>query len=238
MDTLGILCEADHPVFGRVAERLAARGFGVEFYRPGERLDADDLAALDALANTVLGRRAFATLRDADRLGLETWNGFTPTTMLASRLVGLHALDRLGCHVPAVGSARPDGDVRALPRFRWDHPTASQQEVFVERVATEPVTYRYYAVDDGVETHVQATTVRSKPDGYRPTNERADVDVELATRVRELLDRFQARTIAVDFVAARDAFYAVDVDPAPDFFGAGMERRIADSMASLMTIGA
>lgn len=238
MDTIGVVSEPDHPVFGRVAERLAARGFGVEFFPPGEPLDAGEMNDLEALANTVRSRRSFATLREADRTGLETWNGFTPTTVLSCRLVALNALERLGCRVPTTGSSRSDGDAVRKSRFRWDQPTENREDVFVERVRSEPVTYRYYAVNDGVETHVQAMILRSKLDGYRPAAEEADVDVELAARVRELLDRFEARTIAVDFVATRDAFYAVDVDPAPDFFDAGLERRIADSMASLTTIGA
>ena len=238
METIGIVCEADHPVFGPAAERLAARGFGVEFFPPGEPVRREALDDLAALANTVLNRWSFAALREADRIGLETWNGFTPTTVLSCRLVALNALERLGCHVPATVSSRSDGDAVRTSRFRWDHSTPDREDLFVERVRSEPVTYRYYAVDDGVETHVQAMTVRSRPDGYRPTAEQADVDVELATRVRELLDRFEARTLAVDFVTTREAFYAVDVDPAPDFFGAGLERNIADSMASLTTIGA
>lgn len=238
MDTIGIVCEADHPVFGTVAERLAARGFGVEFFLPGEPLGDEALDGLDALVSTVLDRRAFAALREADRAGLETWNGYAPTTMLSCRLLALHALERLGCHVPTTDSSGMDGDAVRRARFRWDRPTTATDDVFVERVRTEPVTYRYYAVDDGVETHVHAMVVRSEPDGYRPASEEADVDVELATRVRELLDRFQARSVAVDFVATREAFYAVDVDPAPDFFGADLDRRIADSIASLTTIGA
>lgn len=238
MDTIGIVCEADHPVFGRVAERLAARGFDVEFLPPGEPVDRDALAAFDALANTVLRPRSFATLREADRAGVETWNGFTPTTVLSSRLVALNALEQLGCQVPATNPSGPDRDVVRKSRFRWDRSAGPQADVLLERVRSEPVISRYYAVDDGVETHVQATTVRSKPDGFRPSAEEGDVDVGLATRVRELLDRFEARTVAVDFVATREAFYAVDVDPAPDFFSAGMERVVADSMASLTTIGA
>ncbi|SFS01447.1 hypothetical protein SAMN05216559_2500 [Halomicrobium zhouii] len=238
MDTIGIVCEADHPVFGRAAERLAARGFGVEFFSPGEPLGPDALDGLDALANTVLSPRSFAVLREADRAGLETWNGYAPTTMLSCRLLSLHALDRLGCQVPSTGPSETDGDAVERARFRWDQPTAARADVPVERVRTEPVTYRYYAVDDGVETHVHAMVLRSELDGYRPAAEEADVDVELATRVRELLDRFGARTVAVDFVATREAFFAVDVDPAPDFFGTDLDRRIADSIASLATIGA
>ncbi len=238
MDTIGVICEPDHPVFGRVAERLAARGFGVEFLSPRERVDPGGLDGLAALANAVVSRRSFAALRRADRAGVETWNGFLPTTALSCRLVGLHALERLGLRVPATDRSPIDGNGVQKPRFRWDARDTEGEGFFEERVRSEPVTYRYYAVDDGVETHVQALTVRSELTDDGSILGEADVDVELATRVRELLDRFDARVVAVDFVRTGGEFYAVDVDPTPQFHGAGMERRVADSIASLTTIGA
>ena len=218
MDTIGIVCEADHPVFGRAAERLAARGFGVEFFPPGEPFGAEALDGLDALANTTLSPWSFAALRHADRAGVETWNGYAPTTMLSCRLLALHALERLGCHVPATGTAETSRDTVRRARFRWDQPPASRADVLLEHVVDRVVPVGHRLGSDVLEED--------------------DVDVELATRVRELLDRFGARTVAVDFVATREAFYAVDVDPAPDFFGTDLDRRLADSFASLATIGA
>lgn len=235
MDTIGVVCEPDHPVFGRVGERLAARGFRVEFHRPGDPLDGPTVAAHDAFAVTVLHRGSVAALRAADRAGVETWNGFVPATALSCRLIALHALERVGCRVPSAGSI---DDSRLTRRVRWDDRTGERRTVRQERVDSGPVTHRYYAVDDGVETHVQATALRDSLSDHRPAVEATDADVEVATRLRELLERFDARALGVDVVRADDGPYAVDVDPAPQFHGAGMERRLADSLASLTTVGA
>ena len=238
MDTIGIVCEPDQPVFGRVAERLAARGFDVEFLAPRGPVDRGTIDELAALVNTVVNWRSFATLRYADATGVETWNGFLPTTALSCRLVALNALERLGCHVPPTGPSAGDGRERKTARFRWDGQLDRGRDLFDTQFRSEPLTYRYYAVDDGVETHVQALTIRWKLTDRRSILGETDVDVALATRVRELLDRFDARSVAVDFVRTDGEFYAVDVDPTPRFHGSGMERRVADSVASLTTIGA
>lgn len=239
MDAIGVVSEPDHPVFSRVAERLAARGFEVEFFPPTEPLDRSAIAGLDALVNTALRRSAFDALRYADGNDVETWNGFLPTTALSCRLVALHALERVGCPVPDVWLTPPEGDAVRRHRFRWDGAVRDERAIFYqERIRAVPADFRYYAVDDGVETHVHAMQINASLGEGDLAMEEADVDVELATRVRELLDRFGARALAVTFVPGRDDVYAVDVDVAPSFAGAGMERRVADSWASLATIGA
>ncbi|WP_226021695.1 hypothetical protein [Halomicrobium salinisoli] len=250
MDTIGVIAEPDHAVFGRVAERLAARGFEVRFFEPGEPIDDGTVAGLAALVNGRLRRRSLAALRTADRRGVETWNGFLPSSALSCRLVAHRALEAVGCDVPDVRVGEGDGDGGAAPRdtsdgryvarglYDWDPPADADRLLYRERIGDDAVHQKYYAVDDGVETHVTAVAVRSElTDDERAIGE-ADVAVQRATRVRELLDRFGARALAVEFVEDGDDAYAVDVDAAPSFVGAGMDRRIADSMASLTTIGA
>ena len=39
MNTIGVICAPDDAVFGRAAERLAARGFDVEFLPPDEPIE-------------------------------------------------------------------------------------------------------------------------------------------------------------------------------------------------------
>ncbi len=250
MDTIGVIAEPDHAVFGRVAERLAARGFEVRFFEPGEPIDEESVGGLAALVNGRLRRRSLAALRTADRRGVETWNGFLPSTALSCRLVAHRALEAVGCDVPDVRMTEGDGDggtasdevtdghyvARGL--YDWDPPAGADRLLYRERVGDDAVHQKYYAVDDGVETHVTAVAVRSELTDDEPAVCEADVAVERATRVRELLDRFGARALAVDFVEDGDDAYAVDVDAAPSFVGAGMDRRVADSMASLTTIGA
>lgn len=241
MDTIGVICPPDDAVFGRAAERLAARGFDVEFLPPGEPIRPAEIDRLDALANRVARRQSFAALSYADRHGVETWNGFVPTTTLSCRLVALNALEQLGCLVPEVRFDDPGEGYVGKTRYCWDGPPAigGAVDFYQRQVSAEPMFYRYYALNDGVETHLQALTVRTTLTEQAPMIDETDVRVELATRIRELLDRFDARAIAVDFVAdERDAFYAVDVTPVPTFDGAGMDRHLADSLASLTTIGA
>lgn len=238
MDTIGVVTEPDHPVYSRITERLAARGFEIQCFPPSRPLDRTAMDGLDALVNTAIRRGSFAALRYADRRGIETWNGFFPTTALSCRLLALHALERLNCPVPSIWLDSPERAAIRRRQFRWDDDPNHATTFFQERVRQEPVDRQYYAVDDGIETHVEAVRVRRELRADDRAIEDDDVDVTLATRVRELLGRFDARAIGVTFVDGEDATYAVDVDVAPTFVGTDLERRVADSWASLVTIGA
>lgn len=240
MDRIGFICEPGHPVISDVAERLSARGFDVRFLRPGDPISEADIDDLTALVNKKIRPESFRALHYADRVGVETWNGFFATTALSCRLVALHGLERVGCRVPEVWFEKPDCEYVAKTRYSWDGvPTfGGEGDFYQKRIRTEPVDYKYYAVNDGRETHLRALRVRSKLTGTKEVIAEETVEVTLAARVRELLDRFDARALGVDFVSGADGYYAVDANPAPSFAGTGMERRIADSVASLTTIGA
>jgi hypothetical protein len=244
MDTIGLVAEPTHPVFGRVADRLAARGFGIEFLPPREPASRDEVAALDAVANTVVSGRSVAILRHADAAAVETWNGFVPTTALAARRIAMHAMESLGCAVPADlrddaaaddGDETGEGDGGKRSEFQWADSAGLLTDTPSDRALDRT---RYYAVDDGVETHVQARRHHYSLGSEEHSVSEATVDVEFATRVRELLNRFNARAVAVDFATVEGRDYAVAVTPTPQFFDIGMERRVADSIASLTTIGA
>ncbi|WP_254280097.1 hypothetical protein [Haloarcula marina] len=242
MDTLGFVCEPDHGTFWPVAERLSARGFDVEFLRPADPISRADIDGLAALVNGRLHPEAFDALRYADRTGVPTWNGFAATTALSARLVALEALEAVGCRVPAVrfemGAEGPDEEYVRARRYAWGEDPATVGPLYVEAVADDPVEHRYYAVDDGRETHVRALRIRSSLSGTEPVVEQTDVDVATATRVRELLDGFDARAVGVDFAHHDGETYALRATPAPTFAGAGMRRQVADSVASLATLGA
>jgi hypothetical protein len=241
MDCIGFICDPDHAVFRPVAQRLAARGFDVEFFRPTEpisRAAVDDLAAV---VGGVVHPAALGALRYADATGVPTWNGFAMVTALSARLVALEALEAVGCPVPSVRFDGPAEGYTAGHRYAWDGSLSldGPAPFYVETVSAERLDHRYYAVDDGRETHMRAMTLRTAIEGDEPLLERTDVDVSLAASVRELLDVFDARAVAVDFTERADGeFYAVRATPTPTFAGAGMERRVADSVASLTTIGA
>ena len=239
MDTIGVIADPDQPAFGGAGERLAARGFGVQFFRPGERIGPARIDELAALAAAHVDPAVVNALHYADRADVETFNGYLPTTALGNRLIALHALESVGCSVPRTWANEPD-DVDAVYRYRdrWPGTRAAAPGFYQESMGAVPVRHRYYAVNDGVETHVSAIELRSELDDRQRVVDEADVVVERATRLREVLDRFGARALTVDFVETDDAWYAVDVDPTPSFAYAEMERHLADAMASLTTIGA
>lgn len=241
MDSIGFLCDPDHPLFRAVAERLAARGFEVEFHRPTDPVTPAEVDALSALVGGAVHPGALAALRYADATGVQTWNGFGATVALSARLVTLSALEAAGCRVPDVRFDGPQEGYSPGRRYAWEGPPAldAPAPFYVETVGAEPVDHRYYAVDDGRETHMRAVALRTELVDDGPVLSRTDVDVSLAASVRELLDQFDARAVAVDFTrGADDEFYAVRATPTPTFTGAGMDRRVADSIASLTTIGA
>jgi hypothetical protein len=241
MDCIGFICDPDHPLLGPVAERLAARGFAVEFHRPTDPITPSEVDALSALVAGTLHPTALAVLRYADANGVQTWNGFSTTVALSARLVTLEALETAGCLVPEVRFDGPAEGHDPGRRYAWEGPPAldAPAPFHVEAVGTEPVDHGYYAVDDGRETHMRAVELRTELVDDDPVLRRTDVDVSLAASVRELLDRLGARAVAVDFTRGlNDEFYAVRATPTPTFTGAGMDRRVADSIASLTTIGA
>jgi hypothetical protein len=241
MDCIGFICDPDHAVFRPVAQRLAARGFDVEFFRPTDAIARADIDGLAALVSGVVHPTALSALHHADATGVPTWNGFAMVTALSARLVALEALEAVGCRVPSVRFDGPAEGYTAGRNYDWeDAPSVDGHAPFyVETVGEDTVDHRYYAVDDGRETHMRAMALRTAIVDDEPLLSRTDVDVSLAASVRELLDVFGARAVAVDFTEGDDGeFYALRATPTPTFAGAGMERRVADSVASLTTIGA
>ena len=241
MDSIGFVCDPDHPLFSPIAQRLASRGFDITFLRPTESITRADIDSLSALATGVVHPTSLAALRYADANEIPTWNGVTVTTALSARLVTLGALASVGCRVPDVRMDGPRDGYAAGKQYVWDGSATldGTGPFYVEQVGTESVDHRYYAVDDGRELHVRAVELQTSLNGDAPLISRTEVDVSRAAGVRELLELFGARAVAVDFTRGTDgAFYALRATPTPTFTGAGMDRRVADSVASLTTIGA
>ncbi|MFB6183553.1 MAG: hypothetical protein ABEI96_03275 [Haloarculaceae archaeon] len=231
---VGLVCNADHPVFASVAARVARRDREVVFFEPGVPIPHNAIDELALLVNKKVRLASFRALHYADRTGVPTWNGFVPTTALSCRLVALYALDAVGCRTPPVTFEKPTGEYVAKTRYGWEgEPSVGGDgDFYQELLRSEPVDYKYYAVDtgDGIETRV--LVVRSKLFGEKELLDTTDPDPTLESRVADLVGRFDARALGVDFVRSDGDYYAVDVNVAPSFRDADLEDALVASIES------
>jgi|GEM_PF-571064 len=237
---IGLICDPGHDVFSVVAETLERRGFRVAFFEPGRRVAPETIAGLGLLANKKVDPESFRALRAAERRGVATWNGYT-TVLLGTRLVGLAALEAVGFDVPTTTFELPDRDYVAKSLFDWhyeaDPELNGRGALYQEYLPTEPIDFKYYAVDDGDRVHVRVLRSRSKLYGEKAPLGVVAPEPAIAAKVRRLMRRTDSQAIGVDVIESRGRFYAVDVNPAMSFRHVGMEALLADSMAARATEG-
>lgn len=234
---VGLICRADHPTFGPVADRLETLGYDVEFFQPGVDLLPAEIDGLSLLLNKAVDPASFRALRYADRTGVPTWNG-TVAHFLAARLVGVTALEAAGFDVPPVSFEPPDGPYVAKELFDWHdgaHPTVGgESNCYQELVAADPFDFTYYAVDDGTTTHVTCVLSRSELHGERELIGPVTPDPTVVAKLRRLLHLVDARALGVDIVISEGRNYAVDVTPAMSFEGADMVDAVTDSVVDCL----
>lgn len=234
---VGLICREEHPTFGLVAERLRSLGYAVEFFEPGVDLLPAEIDALGLLLNKVVEPASFRALRYADRTGVPTWNG-TVAHFLAARLVGFNALEAAGFDVPPTTLDPPEGPYVAKELFDWRggaYPTVGgESDCYQELVAADPFDFKYYAVDDGLTTHVNCVLSRSKLHGEKEIIGEVTPDPEVVAKLRHLMHLVDARALGVDIVIAEGKNYAVDVNPAMSFEGADMVDVITDSVVDCL----
>jgi hypothetical protein len=230
---VGFICNADHDVFGDVADRLEREHITVRFFEPGAPIPDEDVEGLSLLLNKKVAPESFRALAVADRNGVPTWNG-SGTVQLGIRLAGYRALAQVGCRVPETTFAPPDGDHVAKSFIDWyyepDPVCNGEGDLYQPLLPTTAVDHKYYAVDtgDGIEVRVLQTT--SKLDGEKAPLGVTDPEPALAERVRRLLRVTDSQALGVDVVETDEGFWAVDVNPAMSFRHAEMESHLAASV--------
>lgn len=236
---IGLVCNPDHEVFAAVAAELEARGFEVAFLEPSRPVEPATIASLDLLANKKVTPASFRALRDAERLGVPTWNGAT-TMLLGARLVGLRALEAVGFAVPATTLEPPATPYVAKPRFDWlggpDPVVNGAGDVYQPLLPAAPVDDKYYGVDDGDRVHVRALRSRSKLYGEKEPLAVVEPDPAVAEKVRALMAKTDAQAIGVDVIWSRGEPVAVDVNPSMSCRHVGLEPALADSMAARVSL--
>lgn len=193
--SIGILCQKHKPVFRDVAERLRDTGFQVRFFHPQSTLSPDQIADLSLIVNKKTLPSAFPALRHARRTGTALWNNLQAIILFSSRLVGLRALSEMGFLTPAVTFEKPDGEYVAKGYYIWnDEPELNGEgDFYQELIPTEPVDYKYYAVNDGSKIHVAGRRVTSKLYGEKRFLSQLEPRPTLVASLRKLVERFDLR---------------------------------------------
>ncbi|WP_436926883.1 hypothetical protein [Halosimplex amylolyticum] len=230
---IGILCQKNKPVFSEVARRLRIAGFQVRFFHPRSTLSPDHIADLSLIVNKQTLPSALPALRHARRTGTALWNNLQATILFSSRLVGLRALSEMGFLTPEVAFEKPEGEYVAKGYYIWnDEPTLNGEgDFYQELIPTEPVDYKYYAVNDGSRIHVAGRRVTSKLYGEKQFLDQIQIRPALAASLRELVARFDLRGVGVDLVKDDDGqYWAVDVNLAAGYRDTGLEPALTESI--------
>ncbi len=231
--SIGILCQRSKPVFSDVAERLRNANFEVRFFHPRSPPSPDQIADLSVIVNKKTIPCALPALRHARRSGTALWNNLQAVILFSSRLVGLRALSEVGFLTPEVTFEKPDGEYVAKGYYIWnDEPELNGEgDFYQELIPTEPVDYKYYAVDDGSQIHVAGRRVTSKLYGEKQFIGQLETRPALAASLRELVERFDLRGVGVDLVEDADGkYWAVDINLAAGYRDSGLELALTDSV--------
>ena len=231
--SIGLLCKRNKPVFTEVAERLRNAGHQVRFFHPRSGISAAQIDDLSLLVNKKTLPVALPALWRARQSRTPLWNNLQATILFSSRLIGLRAVSEMGIPTPAVTFEKPSGEYVAKGTYVWDTDPElnGDGDFYQELIPTEPVDYKYYAVNDGKRTHVAGRRVTSKLYGHKRFLGQVDTDVVNTSALRELLARFDLRGIGVDFVEGEDSqFWAVDVNLAAGYRHTDLEAALTDSI--------
>lgn len=224
-------------MFREVAERLRNAGFRVRFIHPQSHLSLRHIADLSLIVNKKTLPSALPALRHARREGTPLWNNLQATVLFSSRLVGLQALSEVGFCTPAVSLEKPKGEYVAKGHYIWnDEPELNGEgDFYQELIPTEPVDYKYYAVNDGKRIHVAGRRVTSKLYGQKEFLGRIQIRPRLATSLRQLVERFDLRGVGIDLIKDDDGqYWAVDVNLAAGYRDIELEPALTKSVISCL----
>ena len=231
--SIGILCQKSKPVFREVAERLRSSGFQVRFFHPQASLSPAHIADFSLIVNKKTLPSALPTLRHARQTGTALWNNLQAVVLFSSRLIGLRALSEMGFLIPEVTLEKPDSEYVAKGYYVWnDEPELNGEgDFYQELIPTEPVDYKYYAVNDGSRIHVAGRRVTSKLYGEKQFLGQIRIKPALAASLRDLVARFDLRGVGVDLVKDQDGqYWAVDVNLAAGYRDTGLEPALTESI--------
>lgn len=235
---IGILCSEDQPVFTVVAKHLRKAGYTVRFFDPQTELSPNEVDTLSLIVNKQVFPINLPPLRYARRTGTPLWNNLPATVVFSSRLIGLKALDRVGFRTPEVTFEKPDEEYVAKGYFVWngDPELNGDGDFYQKLIPTQPVDYKYYAVNSGSQVCTGGRLVTSKLYGSKRFLETIQASPRLTSCLRQLLVRTGLRGIGVDFVRDNEnQFWAVDINLAAGYRNTGLESALRESICASLS---
>ncbi|SIR67766.1 hypothetical protein SAMN05421858_3293 [Haladaptatus litoreus] len=232
-EEIGILCADDQPVFTAVANQLRDVGHTVRFFAPRSELSPTHIDDLTLLVNKQVFPLNLPTLRYARQTGTPLWNNLVATIALSSRLIGLRALETVGLRTPRITFEKPEFEYVAKPYYIWhgDPELNGEGGFYQERIHSEPIDYKYYAVNDGTRVQTAAKRVTSKLHGPKRFLNQVRPKPTLTRRLRPLVTRLDLRGVGIDFVKDdENRFWAVDVNLAAGYRDSGLEPTLYESI--------
>jgi hypothetical protein len=233
-EQIGILCSDGQPVFTAVANYLRNAGHTVRFFDPRSKLSPGHVDDLDLLVNKQVFPLNLPALRYARQTGTPLWNNLVATIALSSRLIGLRALEAVGFRTPRISFKKPEFPYVAKPYYVWygDVELNGEGEFYQELIPTDPVDYKYYALNGGARVQTAAKRVTSKLYGPKRFLNQVHPRPTLTRRLRRLVNRLDLQGVGVDFVKDGEGrFWAVDVNFAAGYRDSGLESALCESIS-------
>ncbi|EMA43573.1 hypothetical protein C449_13477 [Halococcus saccharolyticus DSM 5350] len=128
---------------------------------------------------------------------------------------------------------KPAGEYVAKDYYIWNgEPELNGDgDFYQELVPTNPVDYKYYAVNDGECIQTEGRRVTSKLYGPKRFLSKARARPGLTARLQRLVERTDLRGLGVDFVRdAENRFWAIDLNLAAGYRNTGLEPAICRSI--------
>ncbi|WP_132057412.1 hypothetical protein [Halorussus amylolyticus] len=133
---------------------------------------------------------------------------------------------------------KPAGEYVAKDYSIWsgEPELNGEGDFYQELISTEPVDYKYYAVDDGERIQTAGRRVTSKLYGPKRFLGRARARPTLTASLRRLVERADLRGVGVDFVRDDEGrFWAVDLNLAAGYRNTGLESAICESICASLS---
>ena len=239
---LGILGPEDHDVFGQVADVLEDRDVSVDFLSPETYHSPDDLEAYDGIFLKKSRKPGFQTLRDAEREGIPTFNGFR-THMKTNHNPGSYwHLEQEGLEVPEGSSEGLEGDTVVKPRtetmreepWREYSPKTDINHFYQRFIENGGIDYKLYVTDLPDKTTVRAISADSKLLYDQDDRTQVETDAEIQEIGERCIKAFDARILGIDLIRPDSGTYVVDINAAPSYRGTDDEAVLADSLEAFL----